>query len=265
MTWLADHCASRKLEAARRRGLLPEKELQARAFRQAPPIPFAGALRKEPGLAVIAEIKFRSPSQGELRSQRDVEFVARSYELNGASALSVLIDGVHFGGRLDYMERTRMATSLPILAKGFLVDTYEVLEARIARADAVLLIAACLRREELIAMHKLARELGMDALVELHCSEDLVKIEGLSLELIGVNHRNLGTLQMDMELTRRLAGQLPPEAVKVAESGLASPEDLGRMKALGYDAVLVGTRFMKHADPGAALNALISGMAGGRP
>lgn len=265
MSWLSDYCTSRKLEVARRRGLLPERELHARAFRQAPPIAFAGALRKEHGLAVIAEIKFRSPSQGELRAQRDVEFVARSYELNGASALSVLIDGVHFGGRLDYMEKTRMATSLPILAKGFLVDTYEVMEARIARADAVLLIAACLQREELIAMHELARELGMDALVELHSDEDLRKIEGLPLELIGVNHRNLGTLQMDMDLTRRLAARLPQGVVKVAESGIVSPEDLGRMQALGYDAVLIGTRFMRHADPGAALHALLSAAPGVLP
>jgi indole-3-glycerol phosphate synthase len=261
MSWLSDHCASRKLEAARRRGLLPEKELRPRAFRQAPPLPFVNALRKNPGPAVIAEIKFRSPSQGELRAQRDVEFVARSYELNGASALSVLIDGVHFGGRLEYMERTRMATSLPILAKGFLVDTYEVLEARVARADAVLLIAACLPREELIAMHELARELGMAALVELHSDEDLLKVDGLSLELVGVNHRNLGTLQMDMDLTRRLVQRLPQGAVKVAESGIASSGDLARMKALGYDAVLVGTRFMKHPDPGVALHALLGSMA----
>ena len=265
MSWLSDHCASRKLEVARRRGLLPERELRTRAFRQASPIPFAPVLTTDPGPAIIAEIKFRSPSQGELRAQRDVEFVARSYELNGASALSVLIDDTHFAGRLDFLERARMATGLPVLAKGFLVDGYEVLEARIARADAVLLIAACLRREDLIAMHGLARELGMDALVELHSDEDLLKVEGLALELVGVNHRNFGTLHMDMDLTRRLADRLPRGAVKVAESGIASPEDLGRMKALGYDAVLVGTRFMKQADPGAALGALLGGMAGVRP
>ena len=226
---------------------------------------FTAALKKENGPSVIAEIKFRSPSLGDLRTQRDVEFVAQSYELNGASALSVLIDGIHFGGRLDYLERARMATSLPILAKGFLVDPYEVLEARIARADAVLLIAACLQQEELSAMHELALELGMAALVELHSDEDLMKIKGLPLELIGVNHRNLGTLQMDMGLTHRLASRLPPGTVKVAESGLASLEDLGRMKNLGYDAVLMGTRFMKQADPGAALGALLGSLAGALP
>jgi len=265
MSWLSEHCAARRLEAARRRELCPEPELRARALRQPPPRPFRETLRKAPGLAVIAEIKFRSPSQGELRPRHDVEFVARSYELNGASALSVLVDGVHFGGRLDYLERARMATSLPLLAKGFLVDPYEVLEARIARADAVLLIAACLEREELIAMHALAGELGMDALVELHSDEDLRKVEGLSLDLVGVNHRHLGTLQLDRDLTRRLAERLPKQAVKVAESGLASSEDLERMQALGYDAVLVGTRFMTQPDPGAALGALLGSSSEARP
>lgn len=265
MSWLSEHCASRRLEVGKRRELLSEQELRLRALRQAPPLPFAGALRPENSPAVIAEIKFRSPSQGELRPRRDVEFVARSYELNGASALSVLIDGVHFDGRLDYLERARMATGLPVLAKGFLVDPYEVLEARVARADAVLLIAGCLEREELIAMHDLARELGMAALVELHSDEDLLKIEGLPLELIGVNHRNLETLEIDLELSRRLVSRLPQAAVKVAESGLSSPEDLTRMKALGFDAVLVGTRFMKHADPGAALGSLLGSLAGALP
>ena len=265
MSWLSEHCATRRLAVAGRREFLSERALRARAFRQPPPRPFREALQKAPGLAVIAEIKFRSPSQGELRPGHDVEFVARSYELNGASALSVLVDGVHFGGRLDYLERARMATCLPLLAKGFLVDPYEVLEARIARADAVLLIAACLQRAELVAMHTLARELGMDALVELHSEEDLRKVERLPLELVGVNHRNLGTLAMDLDLTRRLAERLPRQAVKVAESGLASLEDLERMRALGYDAVLVGTRFMTQPDPGAALGALLCSSPEARP
>jgi indole-3-glycerol phosphate synthase len=265
MPWLSDHCATRRLEVARRRALVPENELHVRALRQAPPLPFVKVLRGGETLTIIAEIKFRSPSQGELRPQRDVEFVARSYELNGASALSVLIDSVHFGGHLDYLERARMATSLPLLAKGFLVDPYEILEARIARADAVLLIAGCLERAELIAMHALAQDLGMAALVELHSEEDLHKIEGLDLELVGVNHRNLDTLQMDMDLTRHLSARLPKQSLKVAESGIASAEDLGRMKALGYDTALVGTRFMKHADPGVALGTLLGAMAGVLP
>ena len=259
MTWLSEHCTARRLDAARRRERMPEPELRARAFRQAPPRPFAPALRKPDGPAVIAEVKFRSPSQGELRAGHDVAFVARTYELNGASALSVLIDATHFGGCLDDLERARMATSLPLLAKGFLVDPYEILEARVARADAVLLIAACLSRGALGEMHALARELGMDALVELHGEEDLAKIEGLPLGLVGVNHRDLATLRMDMDLTRRLADRLPAGAVKVAESGLETRADLLRMRELGYDAALVGTRFMKQKDPGTALALFLGG------
>ncbi|HNX32140.1 MAG TPA: indole-3-glycerol phosphate synthase TrpC [Holophaga sp.] len=257
MSWLSEHYATRRLAAERRSALLPERELRARASRQAPPIPFAAALARGKAPAVIAEIKFRSPSEGELRNRRDAAFVARSYELNGAAALSVLIDETHFSGRLDYLAEARMATGLPVLAKGFLVDRREILEARLARADAVLLIAACLARAELAEMHALARELGMDALVELHGEEDFRKIEGLPLELVGVNHRNLDTLALDMDLSRRLAPRLPAGVAKVAESGISTPADLHRMAGLGFDAVLVGTRFMKRPDPGAALNELL--------
>lgn len=256
MSWLADHCAARRIDAARRRGMVPDADLKTRALKQPPCVPFLPALRTAPSPAVIAEIKFRSPSQGELRKDRDVAFVARSYEANGAAALSILVDGTHFGGRLAYLEQARMATGIPLLAKGFFVDPYDVLEARVARADAVLLIAACLSARELAAMHDLAQELGMAALVELHSEADLAKIAGLSLPLVGVNHRDLGTLAMDMDLSRRLAPRLSAGAVRVAESGIASPQDLRRMRELGYDAVLVGTSFMKHADPGAALAAL---------
>jgi indole-3-glycerol phosphate synthase len=262
MSWLSEYCLQRRIDATERARFQPAAQLRERASRQAPTRPFAHALRKEYGPAVIAEIKFRSPSEGELRPQRDLEFVARAYELNGASALSVLVDESYFDGRLDYLERARMATELPVLAKGFFVDPYEILEARLARADAVLLIAACLERERLIEMHELAKELGMAALVELHSDADLRKVEGLSLDLVGVNHRDLDTLRMDMDLSRRLVSALPCEAAKVAESGLSTAEDFARMKGLGYDAVLVGTRFMKQADPGAALGALLNAPVG---
>lgn len=257
MSWLAEHCAARRMEAARRRGLVPERELRARIAGQAPPLPFAEALRRKDRPAVIAEIKFRSPSRGELRPVRDVAFVARSYAENGAAALSVLIDERHFGGRLEDLGHARAASGLPLLAKGFLVDPYDVLEARAAQADAVLLIAACLERQLLAEMHTLAGELGMAALVELHGDEDLDKIADLPVHLAGVNHRHLGTLAMDMDLTTRLAPRLPSGTTRVAESGLSSPADLARMHALGYHAVLIGTRFMNAIDPGAALAALL--------
>jgi len=263
MSWLSEYCESRREDVLRRRGLVPDAVLRARASAQAPPRPFLEALRLQERVAVIAEIKFRSPSEGLLRPGFDVEHVAISYEGSGASALSVLIDEVHFGGQWEFLARARAATGLPALAKGFLVDPYEVIEARIAGADAVLFIASCLERQELEAMHALASELGMAALVELHSEADFRKVEGLDLPLVGVNHRDLDTLKMDMDLTARLAPKLPRPSIRVAESGIRTAEDIERMRILGYHAVLVGTTFMKQPEPGAALAQLLGPLESG--
>jgi indole-3-glycerol phosphate synthase len=249
MTWLREHCLNRRAEVQQRRALVPEPELHLRSQDQAPARPFLQSLRREDRMAVIAEIKFRSPSEGQLRPQADVEHVAKSYEANGASALSVLVDEVHFGGQRDYLTRARAATNLPAIAKGFLVDPYDVLEARSYGADAVLLIASCLERGELETMHGLAQELDSEA--------DFLKVEGLDLPLVGVNHRDLDTLQMDMALTEKLSKRLPASSTRVAESGLKVPADLTRMRNLGYHAVLVGTAFMKYAEPGQELAKLL--------
>ena len=261
MSWLTEHCLARRTEVAQRRALVSEDALRAVIADQAPTRGFLNHLRRtfahEQRVAVIAEIKFRSPSMGQLRPQIDVEHVATSYEASGATALSVLIDAVHFGGQREYLTRARAATQLPAIAKGFLVDPYDVLEARSYGADAVLLIASCLSRGELEVMHALALELGMDALVELHSEADFHTVEGLALPLVGVNHRDLDTLQMDMGLSERLSQRLPPVSLRVAESGLKTPEDLARMQALGYQAVLVGTAFMQHPEPGEELAMLL--------
>lgn len=262
MNWLSEHCAQQKEGARARKARTSPRDMDKRLAEAEPPRPFRQALKEGTGPAVIAEIKFRSPSQGELRSSRDVEAIARSYATHGASALSVLIDEVHFAGSLDYLSRAKSACTLPALAKGFLVDPFEVMEARACGADAVLLIAACLERDELVTMLETAQDLGMDALVELHSEADFQKVEDLPLALVGVNHRDLATLAMDMDLSRRLQPKLPAQAVKVAESGLSTPEDLARMKALGYDAVLVGTGFMRDPEPGRALGRLLAPMAG---
>jgi indole-3-glycerol phosphate synthase len=261
MTWLREHCVNRRAEVAQRKVCVSEGELHQRIEDQAPVRGFRKALldtfTEQDRTAVIAEIKFRSPSEGQLRPQNDVEHVAKSYEASGASALSVLIDEAHFGGRRDFLTRAREATKLPAIAKGFLVDPYEVLEARSYGADAVLLIASCLERAELEAMHALAQDLGMDALVELHSEADFRKVEGLDLPLVGVNHRDLDTLKMDMELSSKLAPKLSANALRVAESGIKVPADLIKMKSLGYQAVLVGTAFMKYEDPGEELEKLL--------
>lgn len=263
MTWLREHCLNRREEVAQRRLATPDAELRAMLADASPVRGFRKALKEtrdaKDRVAIIAEIKFRSPSEGMMRPQADVEHVAKSYETSGASALSVLVDEVHFGGQRDFLTRARQATTLPAIAKGFLVDPYDVLEARTYGADAVLLIATCLERGELEAMHGLALGLGMDALVELHSEDDFRKVEGLDLPLVGVNHRDLDTLKMDMELSSRLADQLPRTSVKVAESGIKTPADLLRMKELDYQAVLVGTTFMKFPEPGQELSKLLQG------
>lgn len=260
MTWLSDHCARRRGALAQRLRPGLAAELRARLSDLPGPRPFGPALRRADRISVIAEIKFCSPSKGELRASRDVAGLAAAYEDNGASALSVLIDESQFGGSPTFLAQARQASSLPLLAKGFLVDPVEVLEARLAGADAVLLIAACLTRQELSQMHALALELGMAALVEVHSSADLEKLEGLNPPLVGVNHRDLETLELDPCRAEHLASALPPGALKVAESGLTSAEDLRRMRALGFDAVLMGTRFMSRPEPWIELRRLLEAL-----
>lgn len=257
MTWLAEHCERRRKAVRERKAARPEAELRGAIASLAPTRPFITALRREGGPAVIAEIKFRSPSKGVLRMDRDVAALAAAYEAHGAAALSVLIDERHFDGSLHDLSLARKACALPILAKGFLVDPYEVLEARLAGADAVLLIAACLDGQELSSMHRMAGEVGLAALVEVHGEADLRKLEGVKADLVGVNHRDLDSLELDLGLSERLLPQLPAGALKVAESGLASRADLARMSELGYQAVLMGTEFMGRPDPGRALGELL--------
>jgi indole-3-glycerol phosphate synthase len=192
-----------------------------------------------------------------LRPARDVEVVAAGYAAAGACALSVLTEPLHFAGDLAFLERASAASGLPILRKDFLLDPYEVTEARAHGADAVLLIARLLARGSLAAMVERAEALGMAALVEIHGEDDLALLEGLPAPVVGVNHRDLDTLAMDPSLSARLAGLLPEGAVWVAESGLETGADLMRVVALGYGAVLVGSAFMSRPDPGAALAALL--------
>lgn len=259
MTWLSDHYDTQRAAAAQRAAAIPLNEVATVAARQSSPRHVTAALRHPNQVSVIAEIKFRSPSQGVLRASADVETIAVSYARHGAAMLSVLIDETHFDGHLDYVTRARTAVDLPVLAKGFLSTTYEVVEARAAGADAVLLIAGCLEPETLADMHQCATDLGMAALVEVHDVADLDATGGAAPSLIGVNHRNLTTLDMDMGLTERIAPKLPVDAVRVAESGLRTAADLARMHALGYQAVLMGTGFMTHPDPGLALRDTLSG------
>lgn len=220
---------------------------------------FADALRRDAagqGLAVISEIKRRSPSKGDLNVGLDPADLARTYERGGASCLSVLTDGEFFGGSVDDLQSARGACTLPVIRKDFTVSEADVCDARLMGADCVLLIAAALDPSELCDYHALAVELGLDALVEIHDEHELEHALAAGATLIGVNQRDLVTFQVDHERAVRMAGAIPDDAVKVAESGVRGAEDAGALRAAGYDAVLVGETLVTAADPAAAIAAL---------
>ncbi|MFM7263276.1 MAG: indole-3-glycerol phosphate synthase TrpC [Acidimicrobiales bacterium] len=226
--------------------------------RSCPPVRgFSDALRSAGRLAVIAEIKRRSPSRGDLNAGLDPAAVARAYEAGGATCLSVLTDTEHFGGSVSDLQAARQACSLPVIRKDFTVDARDVCDARIMGADCVLLIAAALTQPELAAFLAVAREVGIDALVETHdeAEVDVAVVAGATL--IGVNQRDLVTFEVDHARAVRLAAHIPASAVRVAESGVRGRADALSLRAAGYDAVLVGEHLVTAADPGAALRDLI--------
>lgn len=217
-----------------------------------------------PGRNVIAECKRRSPSRGVLRPVYDPAAIASSYEQAGAAAISVLTEPAFFDGALSHLEDVRRAVALPLLRKDFTVDPYQLLEARAAGADAVLLIVAALEAQTMRALHRDARELDLDVLVEVHDEAELELALEAGADLIGVNNRNLRTLEVSIDASYRLGPRMPADVVAVAESGLKTADDLERLEASGYRAFLVGERFMAAADPGDALRSLLDSAAEAR-
>ncbi len=209
-----------------------------------------------PGIGVIAEFKRRSPSAGTLREGADVSALVRAYERGGAVALSVLTEGPSFGGSLDDLRAARAACDLPILRKDFIIDPYQLYEAKDAGADGVLLIVAALAAEELASLHSAARDLGLDALVEVHDGEELERALGLGADLVGINNRDLRDFSVEVGRTSRLMAQVPDGVTVVSESGIATAEQLRDLHAEGVRAVLVGELLMRADDPEAALRAL---------
>ena len=231
-------------------------DLLARAQEQPPTRGFAAALTGGSTLAVISEIKRRSPSKGDLFPDLVPEDLAAAYEAGGAACLSVLTDEAFFGGSIDDLQRARSACSLPVLRKDFTVDARDVVDARLMGADAVLLIVAALSDDELRRFHALARDLGLDALVEVHDAAELDRAVAAGASLIGVNQRDLTTFDVDRELAAKLRPSMPDGAVTVAESGVRDRADAEALAAAGYDAVLVGESLVTSADPAAALQEL---------
>jgi indole-3-glycerol phosphate synthase len=218
---------------------------------------FRAALAGRDRLGVIAEIKRRSPSKGDLNADLDPAVMAVTYERGGAACLSVLTDVEHFGGSVDDLQAARAACSLPVIRKDFTVSEHDVLDARLMGADCVLLIAAALDPTELSAFHALALEVGLEVLVEIHDERELDHALAAEATLIGVNQRDLVTFQVDHARAVRMAGVIPDQAMKVAESGVRGADDARSLRAAGYDAVLVGETLVTSGDPAAAIVELI--------
>jgi indole-3-glycerol phosphate synthase len=212
---------------------------------------------------VIAEIKKASPSKGLIRADFDPAWLAERYRSGGAAALSVLTDEPYFQGSLRNLELASAAVSLPCLRKDFMVDEYQIVEARAHHADAILLIAAALRDSELKRFAQTARELSLDALVEVHTADELERVldtlGDAGADAIGVNNRNLKTFEVRLETSLDLASRIPHAVVRVAESGISTSGDLAQLRSAGFDAFLIGESLMRMPDPGAALSELLAG------
>jgi len=256
MSVLDDIVAGVREDLSRRRSETSEADLRARLLEVPPaldPMPaFRGA-----GSSVIAEVKRRSPSKGDLADIPDPAALASAYQRGGAAAVSVLTEERRFGGSLDDLRAVRAAVAIPVLRKDFVVEPYQLLEARAAGADAVLLIVAVLTDDELRRLRRAAGDLGLDTLVEVHDDEELARALDAGAEVIGVNNRNLRTLTVDVEASERLIAGMPADVVAVSESGLKTAADIERLQKLGYRAFLIGERFMTAPDPGALLAGLV--------
>jgi indole-3-glycerol phosphate synthase len=255
---LADIVASVRDSLPAAKARTPAAALERRARDRTPRAGlFVAALSRPGRINVMAECKRRSPSAGLLRARYQPDRIAQAYERAGAVAVSVLTEPKFFGGALDHLRKVRRAVRLPVLRKDFIVDVYQLIEARAAGADAVLLIAAALDDRELGNLLAEARDLGLAALVEVHDASDVGRAIDRSATLIGVNNRNLRTLEVDLSTGVELVGLLPKGSVAVAESGIRSPEDLARLRACGFDAFLIGEYLMTRPKPGEVLAELL--------
>lgn len=256
MTVLGGILESTRAEVVRRKQELPEARLQDRALAVVGvEHRFRDALG-EPGIGVIAEFKRRSPSAGRLREDADVVQIARAYERGGADALSVLTEGPNFDGSLEDLRVARAACGLPVLRKDFILDRYQLYEARVAGADAVLLIVAALSASKLAALGENARGLGLDVLVEVHDGAELRVALDAGADLIGINNRDLRDFSVDVARTFALLESIPTGVTVVSESGIAGAEQLARLEGAGVAAVLVGESLMRSPQPEEALRAL---------
>ena len=248
--------ATKEIEVAASKAAVSLDQLQALAEAQPEPRDFVGSIYKKVVAnkpAVIAEIKKASPSKGIIREDFNPAQIARSYEKGGAACLSVLTDAEYFQGSAEYLRQARAACKLPVLRKDFMIDPYQIFEARAMGADCVLLIVAALELKQMQALELLANELGMAVLVEVHDADELELALQLDTPLIGINNRNLRTFEVSLQTTLDLLKVLPEDRFVVTESGIFTPEDVKIMRDNDVQAFLVGEAFMRQPDPGAEL------------
>jgi len=253
--------SAKRLEVDEARRHISDGEIERRAREAPPPRGFEKALRAKIATgrsAVIAEIKRASPSKGLIRTDFDPARIAGSYERHGAACLSVLTDREFFGGSAEDLQRARASCALPVLRKDFMIDPYQVHEARAWGADCILLIMDALPDDELLALETEARRIGLDVLVECHDADQLFRALTLATPLIGINNRDLRTFETHLETTLSLLTQVPAERLLITESGISAPKDVERLKQAGVSAYLVGGALMAAQDPGRELERLFS-------
>ncbi|MGA7884712.1 MAG: indole-3-glycerol phosphate synthase TrpC [Acidobacteriaceae bacterium] len=250
--------AQTRADLAGRKQRVPLRDLEQRAA-QHTPRGWARALRQKAALgpAIIAELKKASPSKGLIRENFDPRTLACALTRGGAAALSVLTDEPFFQGSLANLERASESTSLPCLRKDFIVDEYQIVEARAHCADAILLIAAALTDAELARLSSAAKQYALDVLCEIHTPQELLRVRALGCDAYGVNNRDLSTFEVHLETSLELAAHLPPGSVHVAESGIHTAADLCRLREAGFHAFLIGESLMREAEPGIALEELL--------
>ncbi|MGW9685612.1 indole-3-glycerol phosphate synthase TrpC [Flagellimonas sp. 2504JD1-5] len=239
----------KRKEVDLRKSLIPISQLEQSVLfgRKSPSL--ATALRQS-NTGIIAEHKRRSPSKSVINQSLNVQDVAKGYETAGVCGMSVLTDGKYFGGSLDDLLLARSVANIPLLRKEFIIDSYQILEAKAHGADVILLIAAILRRDDIKTFSEVAKSLGLDVLLEVHNEEELHKSIMPSLDMLGVNNRNLKTFEVSLETSKSLSTQIPDDFVKVSESGISSVEAIKELKQYGYQGFLIGENFMKTDNPG---------------
>ncbi|MDE3743954.1 indole-3-glycerol phosphate synthase TrpC [Maribacter polysaccharolyticus] len=249
----------KRVEVELRKGLIPTSQLEASVLFGRESNSLAQALRNSP-TGIIAEHKRRSPSKSVINHTLNVQDVAKGYEHAGVCGMSVLTDGKYFGGSLDDLLAARASVKMPLLRKEFIIDEYQIIEAKAYGADVILLIAAILSPSEIKLFSELAKSLHLDVLLEVHNEEELHKSIMPSLDMLGVNNRNLKTFEVSLETSKNLSKIIPDDFVKVSESGISSIEAIKELRPFGYQGFLIGENFMKTEDPGVSATAFINAL-----